>query len=725
MTDVKTLSDADLISLYKEVTAPLSMPAGEKMPAERPLASWTDAELKAAYGGKQPMTAGEKFSDNWRSGVAGTAEGLINIPGLPGDMQQLTAHIVKQFGADPKKVEDMLLSTPRFMAPSSAEIKGGIEKLSGTKFYESKGPEGEAIRHVTGNWPAAIGPGGVVKNAFKFGVLPGVASEVAGNYLEGTDAEPYGRATAAATTAATVAAIARPRTAAATIAKAAQGTTAAQLQAAEQLFQDAHAAGQPITRAEAIQHVTNGATRMGNTQRMVEGQGEMRPFMAERAGQNDAAMQPVLDAISPAPNQPSVIGPQIGEAATNTIRDLEKARTRAVTPYYDAANKERVPGKEIRGIVNEIDNAIKSDKTGIIGGSLQEIRDLLVKQKPRAGKPAEVILHDASVPEPFATANPVKEVIPGVKRKNETLLNDIESLDRVRKYVRDKLDMPQIGADAITKEQGAAIIGRIDSLKQKMLDASTNFRQGKELYEDITKKYINPIMAGPLGKLAAEKDISTIRAIDTLFPSNPIPRSADEVSTAISALAQRSPQAARQLVRAHVERTFNEATQNLVSGENEFGGAKFAAVIRGNPQQAANLEAAVRALPNGEDIYKGLDQFLKFVEAQGRRQPIGSNTSFNQQLLEGMKRGTPTQEITTAALGAGTQIPARAREAMERWRLGTGVAEIADLLTNPRAGDMFRVMARMPTGSREAAIIAAKLAFMADRGVQTSSEVRK
>lgn len=724
MTDVTTLSDADLVSLYKEVTAPLALPAGERLPPDRPLARWSDAELRAAYNGKTPLSAKDKALDVVQSGGIGLVEGGVGVAGLPGDLQALAKYLAKQTGVDQSKMEMLLKYSPHVNAPTSSDIKSGIEGYTG-KFYEPKTEEGEALRTITGNWPAGVGPGGMVKNAVKFGAIPGAASYAASQYLEGNEYEPAGRAVAAGTAASVTAAIARPRTAAATVNRAMRGATEPQMQAAEQLFQDAQAAGQPITRAEAIQHVTNGATRMGNTQRMVEGQGELRPMMAQRAEQNAAAIEPVLDSISPPPRQPSMIGPEIGEAATNTIRDMERARTKAVTPYYDAAKTDRVVGREMREFVNSIDKQIKADKTGIIGSSLQEIRDLLVKQKPRAGKPAEVVLNDPTMPEPFATANPVKEVIPAVRRKNEILHNDLESLDRVRKYVRDKMEMPQIGADAITKEQGASILQSLDGLKQRMVDASPAFAQGNQLFQDITKKYLDPVMAGPLGKLAANKDIPTLNAIEILFPANPIPRSAEEVSTAVSALAQRSPQAARQLVRAHVERTFSEATQNLVAGPNEAGGAKFAAVIRGNPQQAANLEAAVRALPNGDQIYEGFDRFLTFVEAQGRRQPIGSNTSFNQQMLEGMKRGTPTQEATTALTGLGMQIPARARDAMERWRLGAGVAEIADLISNPRAGDLFRIMAKMPTGSQEAAILAGRITFLADKGFQTAPDVRK
>src|SRR5690606_32207190 len=129
-------------------------------------------------------------------------------------------------------------------------------------------------------------------------------------------------------------------------------------------------------------------------------------------------------------------------------------------------------------------------------------------------------------------------------------------------------------------------------------------------------------------------------AINALFPTNPIPNSAGEITTAVTALAARRPHVARDLVRAHLESTFNEATQNLIGGASQWGGARVASAIGGNPQEAANLAAAIRARPNGDRIYTGVDRFLNVLEAEGAGQRPGSMTAFNQELLQHLRGGS-------------------------------------------------------------------------------------
>src|SRR5262249_27121722 len=103
--------------------------------------------------------------------------------------------------------------------------------------------------------------------------------------------------------------------------------------------------------------------------------------------------------------------------------------------------------------------------------------------------------------------------------------------------------------------------------------------------------------------------------------------------------ARNAPALAANLVRQHAESVFNEATQRLASGPNQFGGAKFAATIAGNPQQRRNLEAAVGALPDGDTRWRGFNRLLQVLEASGQRQRPGSMTAFNAQAMRDLEQG--------------------------------------------------------------------------------------
>ncbi len=146
------------------------------------------------------------------------------------------------------------------------------------------------------------------------------------------------------------------------------------------------------------------------------------------------------------------------------------------------------------------------------------------------------------------------------------------------------------------------------------------------------------VEASPLGQIAEQPDVK--RAIGALFPANPLPGSTREIADAMGALARNRPTAARELARVHLESVFNEATQQQRGLAAQYGGAGFASAVRGNPQQRQNLEAVVRALPEGETIWKGLDRLLTTMEATGYRPQKGSDTAFNQAIQNGSPAAT-------------------------------------------------------------------------------------
>ena len=171
---------------------------------------------------------------------------------------------------------------------------------------------------------------------------------------------------------------------------------------------------------------------------------------------------------------------------------------------------------------------------------------------------------------------------------------------------------------------------------------------------------------------------------------------------------------ARQLVRTHAELTFNEATQRMASGGfNQSGGAKFAAVLRGNPQQAANLEAAVRALPDGDTTWLGFNAFLENLEAQQFRQATGSRTAFKIPGVEDLKSGGILNNAAQTVGGGGMKIPQKVMNGIQNWNVGRNLDDLARLLTDPAAAREFRAIATAPRGSSKALALTTRLAFVA------------
>jgi hypothetical protein len=430
--------------------------------------------------------------------------------------------------------------------------------------------------------------------------------------------------------------------------------TAPQLDAMEALMRDAQAAGLPLTRAEAAQAVTNGATSLADLQRLVEGQGGLRSFMSERPGQVEAAGRRAVEQIAKTPTNPSMIGAKTAEAADAIIREQQAAINAQTRPLYDnVATRRGGP---------PVGNYLAKDP--IYKATLNEIRGDPVLNRTIA-----------DLPDDNAAVIDLVQRRMGERAQNARVPGQASTSNLAAANLEDARGAAITAAERITgsrPEKG--IVGTYEQAR---------FEQAQ-----LRDQTLAPLMAGPIGKLAERPE--TRSAIEALFPRNPVPNSAGEVLDAVSRLSEKNPWAARQLVRAHVESVFNTATKELQGGLNQFGGANFKAQLTGNAQQAENLAAAIRALPNGDAILPGFDRMLEIMGATGQRQRIGSQTAFNQELQASLKSGSVIGEAATLAAGGGLRLPARIQEAFQRWNLGRNTDELARLLTDPQAGPAFR-----------------------------------
>jgi len=617
--------------------------------------------------------------DAARSVASGAARGAVGLAGVPELLKRGPSVLVEKITGVPAEkrlksyLPEALQNPPSSEEVISAASRAGVPGLD----YQPQTKLGEYARTVGEFLPASVvGPGGAAPNALRFGVAPGLASEAAGQATKGTSLEPYARAGAALVTGGASALAGRPGVAAREVAKGLEGVSPQQLAAAEALMRDAEAIGLPLTRAEAIQQVTQGATRLADLQRIVEGQGGLRGFMAQRPEQIEAAGRQAVEQIAPVTAQPSVVGPQIQQAAEGTISDVTAAINRHTRPLYQAAETQSVGPAAAQLAANE----------PLYAQTLQEIRSNPALNRPIANLPDD---------------SPVV-------------------MDMVRQRLRERADAATSIGQATPSNLEAASYGAVErQAGQESTAASPELAHARAQQAQLRQQYLEPLTAGPLGKLSKIKEVS--QAAEALFPRNPVPNSAGEILTTVQALSKRNPWAARQLVRAHVESVFNNATRDLQAGPSGFGGASFRSQLVGNKQQAENLTAGIRGLPGGDAILPGFDRMLEVMEATGQRQRIGSQTAFNQELQAQLKSGGITGEVTTLAAGGGLKLPARIKEKFEGWRLGKNVDEIARLLTDPQAADAFRALADAPNGSQRMIGAIARLYSISQRASNRES----
>jgi hypothetical protein len=443
------------------------------------------------------------------------------------------------------------------------------------------------------------------------------------------------------------------------VANAFEGVTPEQLSAAESLMGDARSQGIGLTWAEALQHTTGGATNGANLQRVVEGQGGLREFMGQRPDQIRAANERMFADIAETPNNPSAIGPRVGDAATSVINQTTKDINAVTAPRYKAAESGVVPASDMARLTSD----------PLFAATLKDVRS-----DPTLNR------RIAHLPD-----------------------NSPVVLDEVQRIMGGEADNAmKATSDRMSRERAANLTDARDNVRNTADAASLELAGARETNRVLREIHLKPLMEGPIGQLAS-KDITTKAAVDALFPQNPIPNSSGEVSAAVSALSAKNPWAARQLVRAHVEGVINQATKELQSGANEFGGASFRSKLIGNKSQAENLAAAIHALPNGETTLKGFDRLMEMMEATGQRQRVGSQTAFNQEALAALKEGSTIGEVVATG---GVKLPQKFKDKLAAWNLGSNVDEVSRLLSDPNAAPAFKqlVTAKRGSGTEVAAI---------------------
>lgn len=279
-------------------------------------------------------------------------------------------------------------------------------------------------------------------------------------------------------------------------------------------------------------------------------------------------------------------------------------------------------------------------------------------------------------------------------------------------------------------EINAVTIRRAIQQHEDLLNQMPDVRRRLEAVADSREGY-DAVMNSPLGKLSKNPDVK--RAMDELFPLNPGANTEREISDALAAVNKKSPQVARDLLNHYLQTRFNQYTRGLQTGANQYGGASFAASVRGNAQQAKNLDAAMRTV-YGDKLADGFNKMMDVFAATGARQRVGSPTAFFQEIRRDLEGGGLGAAAVNAAFSSGAGAagsPAaffglmkfgdRAQRAVENLNRTGKLANITRLLTNPNAAAEFQKLALAPPSSQRAIDIVGRLAIMADVASNKSS----
>lgn len=604
--------------------------------------------------------------DFFRSMVPGVQKGVVGMSQFFNDMPQmqtdLAAYAAEKLTGRPvdAATKEHLGIASRLTNPVSAlqyvagKVTGapsgsrGVNAAREQQFGAYYRPQTEAGRvgeAVGAALPGmAVGPGSMAARAVQT-VVPAASGELARYGVEKMGGDPTAQALAqlgaGVGTGAVAGALMQPRAPQGMFAESLRGVTQAQYDDALALIQRAQAQGVQLTLPEAIQQLTNSATGAGRLQRLVEGTREgaqvIGPVMSQRPAQVAGAVGNFADTVAPPTAYPSMLGVQTQETADRALADVRQAINAQARPHYDALPGNVIPPADI--------------------ASLSPTARATYEQA-LAGIRANPVLNAEIAHLPDTDAAVMNEVM---KRLNTLSQNATPN----------PANMSSDATLAAAYQRGG---GELEALAAA--NAPT-WGPARETVAAGRGLFLEPLQAGPLGKWATTPDPAKQRA--AMFPTNPEPGSQVELVDAIGQLNRRSPGLAAQMARQHVLSTFNEADQNLQGGWNQWGGAKWAAAVAGNPQQRQTLLTGVDEA--GGDA-QALAALLDTMEATGKRQAQGSLTSFNSEDLKRLGDAGFMGELART----GANLPGALRrwgEAIQRWQMGRNAEGLAALLLEP------------------------------------------
>lgn len=214
-------------------------------------------------------------------------------------------------------------------------------------------------------------------------------------------------------------------------------------------------------------------------------------------------------------------------------------------------------------------------------------------------------------------------------------------------------------------------------------DASPDFATARETVRTGREAFVDPLKRGPLGVIAGQPELRPTLPQQTgaLFPAAPAEGGADQTLQALRLMNEIEPGAGPALTRQHIATQANELLQDNATGPNQFGGAKLAAQLMGNPEQERALLGAI----DQAEPFNDARRLAEVLRATGQRETPGSNTAFNAQLQNEIAGGNVAQETTRAVLTP-TTIPGRVAALFDNSMTRANSDKLADfLLSDPEA----------------------------------------
>ena len=435
------------------------------------------------------------------------------------------------------------------------------------------------------------------------------------------------------------------------------------------LLKKSQAQGIELTPAE----LTNLSSLMGQ-QRVVgnipASSKTMQTFYESRETQQiQPAVERFLESLSPT-SDIAEAGAKGQKALLSSKKALEEARERESAPFYEAAFAESVP-VNVKPVVDKIDSMLKTAK-GSQKTKLLKFKELLYTEKPRL---------DAE--------------------GNEIMAKVLD--DRLPSLQNAKFEMDREFKDEVFGSMDAKIQAQLTSLQKDLVEAmgknNPKYLEANKVFADLSK---------PLEEFATSKSGMSLTAMsrdnlnqfaDRLFESN----SVSAINYAKQQIKSVDPEAWNSVTRAFLQKQWQQAKKPSArqQGMKLDTGGTWANMLFGDIERQKALRAALEPAQ-----YQALRDLSQVLEGAARVKKLGSDTAFNKEILDQMKREAKGDPLAIAALGVGTALqPQNWGAKISEWaaerRFANDADKIAKMITSPDGIKKLRELRQMsPTSAR-------------------------
>lgn len=623
-----------------------------------------DARPNAGGPGTQEIRPGLFIEENADIGTdvakslpTGVVEGVTGLFGAPGSLYNMLPQGARDFIAPegtigPRGILNVL--------PTGEGMNQAIRDQIGYDYYQPQTVPGEYARTFGEFLPGGVAPGGIGTKIASVAV-PAFASESAGQIARGmsggrpdTNAENFARLLGGLGGGLGVGAFGAARSGAnIALRGAAEGVTPQQLELAAQLRQRARTMGVDLTNAEALQQVTSGGTGLTRLQRVIEGQtSRMAPMFANRPNQVQGAIEAELNRLGPSVS-PSALAGQSQAAAGGVLRRMNRRVNESADPFYEALRGQTVDEGAMA--------FLNSDPT------------YQAASRQLMGQPELAVLAPAP-PNDLSTINRV-----------------IQQMDQLEEAAT-----PAIGNTQANRTMSSQRGQSGEIAKEIAAQASPDYRMALQTGATGRAAFVDPLARGPIGTIAGQSDVqpNLVGQTEALFPAQPFEGQAAETAQALGLMGQIDPSVGGPLVRQHLARQAMEAQQALATGDNQFGGANFAARAFGNPEQRRTVMGAIDVTapppsplafpplnPNAPQAMPSdpMARLVEVLQATGQRARAGSETAFNQEFQQQLRGGNLASGSVRTAFNI-PGIPGQLAKTVDDFVARRNAETLADLL---------------------------------------------